>query len=72
MIDMQLRFTTRTMFAAVFFICYILAAFVRGSYLLGTVAGLLYAFVAILVSFLFVLSVSKIWEGFRADFARTG
>ncbi len=58
MTDMQLRFTTRTMFAAVFFICYILAAFVRGSHLLGTGAGLLYAFVAILVSFLFVQTLS--------------
>lgn len=59
MISTQLRFTIRTMLAAVFFVCYILAAFVRGRYLLGTGAGLLYAFVAILVSFLFVRTLSQ-------------
>ena len=57
--DMQLRFTTRTMLAAVFFICYILAAFVRGSHLLGAGAGLMYAFVAILVSILFIRCVLR-------------
>lgn len=53
----SIRFSTKTLLIAFFFVSYILAAYSRGAYLLD--AGALYAFVAMLVTLLFVRALSK-------------
>lgn len=55
----RLRFTTSSLLIAVFFIAYILAAYCRGSYLLGVGVGVMYGIVATLITFLFYRALSQ-------------